>query len=293
MQETKVKDLLREVKKLEIKGRKMSEQFFSGDYKSAFRGSGLSFAEVRPYQYGDEVRNIDWNVTARTGEPHIKVFEEERESSVLLIVDNSASMHFGSKGLNKRKLALELLATIGYSAIAANDKAGLLLFDADNYTLIPPAKGKNQLLRILSTSVKQNEPKKGTTDVSAVLKYLLKTRTRADNCFLISDYMTTDFSKELKQVALKYDITGIWIEDSAEREFPVKGFFQMIDPETGQYFNLDNNFFKNRSKWKTDFDRRWLATKSKFQKAGAQLIKLEVGKPFSPTLKQYFKSRIQ
>nr|MBS0038006.1 DUF58 domain-containing protein [Saprospiraceae bacterium] len=291
MEQGEVKDLLKKVRKLEIKVRRISEQHFIGDYKSAFKGSGLSFAEVRPYQYGDEVRNIDWNVTARTGSAYVKMFEEEREASVLLILDNSASMFFGSQNSAKRELATELAAVLAFSAVSSNDKIGLLMFDTNDITFIPPKKGRNQLLHILSAMMKADQPRMGQTDLGGILTYLMETKTKSNICFLISDFQSFDFSVQLKPVALKYDLVGIWVEDPAEKKFPVKGLVQLSDLETGYRTFYGNLFSKNKATLELEQKKHWEETKDLFHSSGADFLRFEVGKPYVPALQNYFKRR--
>jgi uncharacterized protein (DUF58 family) len=285
--------LLATVRKLEIKARRISHQHFIGDYRSAFRGSGLSFAEVRPYQYGDEVRNIDWNVTARTGQAHVKIFEEERESTVVLVFDNSASMFYGGKKASKRQLAMEVTAVLAFSALTSNDKVGLLLLNPDDITFIPPGKGNNQLTHILSTLVKGGEPGSGETQIGDALEYLIRRNLSAESCFIISDFQSTDFSDALKRAAIKYDLTGIVIEDSSEKRFPIKGFIQLSDLETGASNFLNQLSFASQGQLNKIADQRFEQYKSLFQKTGSDLLRLETGQPYIPILKTFFKKRVR
>ncbi|TVQ46278.1 MAG: DUF58 domain-containing protein [Saprospirales bacterium] len=288
-----VSRLLAAVRRLEIKSRRISHQHFIGDYSSAFRGSGLSFAEVRPYQYGDEVRNIDWNVTARTGQAYVKIFEEEREASLVLVFDNSASMFFGKDGAAKRDIALEICAIIVFSALAANDKVGLLLLQADDITFIPPGKGKNQLTHVLSTLVKAHQPKIGETRIGDALEYLLRRKVRAESCFVISDFQSKDFSDALKKTAIKYDLTGILIEDLAENKFPIDGLIQLSDLETGAPMLLNQLFSGNRERNENIGDRRFEKNKAIFQQSGSDLLRISTNEPYIPVLKAFFKRRVK
>jgi uncharacterized protein (DUF58 family) len=292
MSHSKEKELLKKVRRLEIKARRMSEQQLIGDYKSAFKGSGLSFAEVRPYQYGDEVRNIDWKVTARAGQPYVKMFEEERESSVLIILDNSASMFYGSQNSSKRELAVEIAAVLAYSAISSNDRVGLLLFDTEDKVFIPPKKGRNHLLNILSQLVRNEEVKGGETKLGSVFRYLMETQSTFNNCFLISDFQSADFSTEIKPVALKFDLVGLWIEDPSEVDFPLKGWIEMRDMESGKSTVFYNESSSGAVKQRRDFQlNHWRTCKRLFRSAGADLLKLQVGKAYIPPILKFFKSR--
>ncbi|TVR82884.1 MAG: DUF58 domain-containing protein [Saprospirales bacterium] len=285
------KELLREVRKLEIRARRISEQHFSGDYRSAFRGSGLSFSEVRPYQYGDEVRNIDWNVTARTGEAHVKIFEEERESSVLLIVDNTASMFFGGKNSSKREKAIELAATIAYSAFASNDRIGLFLFDASGHQLVPPGKGKTRLFKILKTLIENDRILKGSTDLQTSVSELVSMNIRSNICFFISDFQSENYHRLIKLLSLKYDLTGLYIEDAFEREAQVPFFLNAIDVESDNSYTLP--FFSSmaRNKWRTAAEERWKRNRDLFRSAGAEVLYIDTAKSFVPILLNYFKMR--
>ena len=285
--------LLAIVRRLEIKARRISHQHFIGDYSSAFRGSGLSFAEVRPYQYGDEVRNIDWNVTARTGQAHVKIFEEEREASLVMIFDNSASMFFGKDGAAKRDVALEICAIIVFSALAANDKVGLLLLEANDITFIPPGKGKNQLTHVLSTLVKAHQPKIGETRIGDALEYLLRRKVSAESCFVISDFQSKDYSDTLKRAAIKYDLTGILIEDPAEQKFPIDGLIQLSGLETGAPMLLNQLFSGNKAKNESIGNQRYEKNKAIFQKSGSELLRIATNEPYIPILKAFFKRRVK
>ena len=288
-----IKQLLSAARKLEIKARRLCVQHFIGDFRSAFRGSGLSFAEVRPYQYGDEVRNIDWNVTARTGQAHVKIFEEERESSMVIVFDNSASMFYGNRNSSKKELAMEIAAVIAFSAITANDRIGLLVFDSDNIQFIPPSKGKNQLTHILSTLIKANKPAKGKTRISDALEYLLKRKVSAENCFIISDFQSEDFSDALKTASIKYDLTGIMVEETSEMIFPIKGYIQFEDLETGEHRFLNQLFSSGQKQFAEAANQRYGECKVLFQRTGSELLKLETGKPYIPILKSFFKKRMK
>jgi uncharacterized protein (DUF58 family) len=290
MSKERTKEILREVRRIEIKARRISDQYFTGEYQSAFRGSGLSFAEVRPYQYGDEVRSIDWNVTARTGEPYIKVFEEERESSVLLVFDNSASMFFGSGDKDKRLFAVEMAATIAYSAIAVNDKVGLLIFDANGHKLVPPARGRSQLFRLVSALVEAGQPVPGRTPLAEVLKNLMNMRIQSNVCFIISDFQTDDYRKPVKSMALKYDLTGMYIEDPAEVFFPVFGRFFARDLETGREFILNRT--SGVEPGAVNVEDSYSRHAAVFRSSGAELLRFNTQQSFVPVLMEFFKRRV-
>lgn len=291
MTEKDPKELLREVRKLEIKARRISEQHFSGDYRSAFRGSGLSFSEVRPYQYGDEVRNIDWNVTARTGEAHVKIFEEERESSVLIIFDNTASMFFGGKAATKREKAMELAATLAYSAFASNDRLGLFLFDATGYQLVPPGKGKTRLFKILKTLIENDQINKGTANLEASVGELIGMNIHSNICFFISDFQSEMHDSLVKLLSLKYDLTGLYLEDAFEREAVFPFYLNAVDVESESEISLSFFHKKGREKWALDAEERWKKNRDLFRSVGADLLHIDTAKSFVPILLNYFKRR--
>ena len=227
------KELLKKVRKIEIKTRRLSDHVFGGEYHSTFKGRGMTFSEVRQYQYGDDVRNIDWNVTARYNQPHIKVFEEERELTLMLMADISGSEFFGTHAQFKNQIITEIIATLAFSAMQNNDKVGILLFTDQIELFVPPKKGKSHVLRIIRELL-EFKPSSKKTDLSQALKYLSNVIKKKAIVFVLSDFMTQGYKDTLKIVARKHDVTGIRVFDRREQTLPNLGMVQMLDQETGE-----------------------------------------------------------
>ena len=227
-------DIFKKVKKIEIKTRGLSNHIFSGQYHSAFKGRGMTFSEVREYEYGDDIRNIDWNVTARFNRPFVKIFEEEREMTVMLLIDVSGSNDFGSRQQSKRDLTAELAAVLAFSAIQNNDKVGVIFFSSKIEKFIPPKKGSTHILRIIREIV-DFKPEETGTDLAEGLRFLTSAIKRRTTAFLISDFMTgNDFEKELRIAANKHDLVALRITDRREMEIPKVGLVKFRDAETGK-----------------------------------------------------------
>ena len=209
------KELLKKVRKIEIKTRKLSDNIFGGEYHSTFKGRGMTFSEVRPYQFGDDIRNIDWNVTARYNEPFVKVFEEERELTLMLMIDVSGSELFGTEQQFKSELITEIAATLAFSALQNNDKTGLILFSDQVELYIPPKKGKSHVLRIIRELI-EFQPKSLKTNISEALQFLSRVSKKKAIVFMLSDFMDTGYEKPIQIAAKKHDITGIRIYDKKE-----------------------------------------------------------------------------
>lgn len=231
-------ELLRQVRLLEINTRQKTKDIFSGGYHSNFKGMGITFSEVRPYQYGDDIRSIDWNVTAKTGAPHIKIFEEERELSVLLVVDISQSTLFGAHGKTVSRQITELCASLAVTAERNGDKVGLMLFSSDNESFIPPKKGRGQLLKILRELVLL-DAKSQQTNIEQSLKFLRRVLKRHHLIFVISDFLDTGYTKELTLLSRKHEVIGIRIWDHFYDNLPNVGLVQAKDPETGEDVLVD------------------------------------------------------
>ena len=227
------KDLIKKVRKIEIKTRRLSDHIFSGEYHTSFKGRGMTFSEVRQYQFGDDIRAIDWNVTARYNEPYVKVFEEERELTMMLMVDISGSESFGTKNQPKSEIVTEIAATMAFSATQNNDKIGLILFTDQIELYIPPKKGKSHVLRIIRELI-EFHPKSNKTDVAQALKFLSGTQKKKAIVFLISDFMSDEYENTLKIASKKHDITGIRVFDIREEKLPNLGMVPMLDAETGE-----------------------------------------------------------
>src|SRR5690554_6125797 len=222
------KELLKKVRKIEIKTRRLSDNVFGGEYHSTFKGRGMMFSEVRGYQFGDDVRNIDWNVTARYNEPFVKVFEEERELTLMLVVDISGSEFFGTQEQFKNEVVTEIAATLAFSAMQNNDKTGLILFSDEIELYIPPKKGKSHVLRIIRELL-EFKPKSNKTDIANALKFLSNVMKKKTIVFVLSDFIADNYQDTLKIAAKKHDVTGVRIYDQAEEKIPNLGMVQMQD----------------------------------------------------------------
>jgi uncharacterized protein (DUF58 family) len=246
------RELLKKVKRIEISTRNVVNEVFSGEYHSVFKGRGMEFSEVREYQPGDDVRTIDWNVSARMGHPFVKVFEEERELTVMLLVDVSSSGNFGTTEQLKREIAAELSAVLAFSAIKNNDKVGLIIFSDKIEKFIPPRKGKKHVLRVIR-EILFYKPQEATTDLNTALEYLSRVIKRRSTVFLISDFLSENYEKSLQVANKKHDIIAISITDPREVSLPDVGFIDLEDAETGESILVDTgsantrNEFYNRS----------------------------------------------
>ncbi len=284
------KDLLKKVRKIEIKTRRLSDHIFSGEYHTSFKGRGMTFSEVRQYQYGDDIRAIDWNVTARYNEPYVKVFEEERELTMLLMVDVSGSESFGSKNQFKKDIVTEIAATLAFSATQNNDKIGLILFSDEIELYIPPKKGRSHVLRIIRELI-EFEPKSKQTDVSQALKFLSGTQKKKAIVFLISDFMTDEYEHTLKIASKKHDITGIRVYDIREEKMPNVGMVSMLDAETGQTVLVDTSSKSVRLHYEKYYQDKVNYFKETFSKSGSGTVNTRVDESYVTKLLGYFKSR--
>jgi uncharacterized protein (DUF58 family) len=245
-------EILKKVRKIEIKTRRLSDHIFSGEYHSHFKGRGMTFSEVRQYQYGDDIRSIDWNVTARYNEPFVKVFEEERELTMLLMVDVSGSEYFGTQKQFKRDTLTEIAATLAFSAIQNNDKVGLILFTDGIELYIPPKKGRSHVLRIIRELI-EFEPKSKRTNITQALEFLSGVMKKKAIVFMLSDFMDTNYDHALKIVGKKHDLTGIRIYDKHDGEIPNLGLVPMLDSETGKTHLINTASKTVRNKYKAYF----------------------------------------
>jgi len=284
------KEILKKVRKIEVKTKRLTDHIFGGEYHSSFKGRGMTFSEVRPYTYGDDVRNIDWNVTARYRTPFIKIFEEERELTMMLVVDISGSGNFGTKQQLKREMITEMVATLAFSAIQNNDKVGLILFTDEIELFIPPAKGRKHVLRIIRELI-DFKPKKTQTNINQVLKFTYNVLKKKAIVFLISDFIDNDYEKTLKIVGRKHDLTGIMIYDPVEKEMPDLGLIAVNDLETGKTNYVDTSNSKIRRIHNANFLKRHDYFKKSFQKAGSGVIWVSTTGSYIKKLLQYFKAR--
>ncbi|HEU0137318.1 MAG TPA: DUF58 domain-containing protein [Flavobacterium sp.] len=284
------KELLKKVRKIEIKTRRLSDHIFSGEYHTSFKGRGMTFSEVRQYQFGDDVRAIDWNVTARYNEPYIKVFEEERELTMMLMVDISGSESFGSKNQLKEDIVTEIAATMAFSATQNNDKIGLILFSDQIELYIPPKKGKSHVLRIIRELIEFN-PKSRKTNIAQALRFLSGVMKKKAIVFLISDFMDEGYEQTLKIASKKHDITGIRVYDIREEKMPNLGMVPMQDAETGEMQLINTGSKSVRMEYEKFYHDKIKYYKETFSKCGSGTVNTRVDESYVTKLLGYFKSR--
>lgn len=283
-------ELLKKVRRIEIKTKGISKHLLSGEYHSAFKGKGMSFSEVRAYQFGDDVRNIDWNVTARTNDPFVKVFEEERELTVMLMIDISASSFFGSGAQNKRALITELAAVLSFSAIQNNDKVGVIFFSSQIERFIPPKKGKQHILMIIRELLNIQPVHKGT-NIAVALEYFNNLVKKRSISFLISDFIAEPFETPLRIAKKRHDVIGIHVYDKLEEKIPAVGLLPIRDPESGKKVWIDTNDKAFSQKYQTLFKDRIEQTRQSFTKIGASWIDVQTEESYIKTLLEFFKKR--
>ena len=284
------KELLKKVRKIEIKTKRLSDHIFGGEYQSTFKGRGMAFSEVRQYQFGDDVRAIDWNVTARYNDTFIKVFEEERELTMMLIIDISGSNFFGSDSLFKNEYVTELAATLAFSATKNNDKVGLILFTDNVELYIPPKKGKSHVLRIIRELLEfKSESKK--TDINIPLKFVSNILKNRSIAFIISDFISKDYSNSLKIFSSKHDVTGIRIYDKTEEIIPNLGVIDITDNETGTKLTVNTGSKNVRKKYSEYYNSKRNEFIDFFKKSGSGIIECNTQDDYQKKLLKYFKSR--
>lgn len=284
------KELLKKVRKIEIKTRRLSDHVFGGEYHSTFKGRGMTFSEVRKYQFGDDVRAIDWNVTARYNEPFVKVFEEERELTMMLLVDISGSQFFGTQTSIKKDRITEIAATLAFSATQNNDKIGLILFTDEIELYIPPKKGRSHVLRIIRELL-EFQPKSKKTDLGKAIKFLSNVMKKKAITFMLSDFMFDDYAQELKIASQRHDITGIRVFDIREKEMPNVGMVQMKDQETGESLWVNTSSKKTRNRYEINFKKQSEYFKKSFSASGAGSLTTRVDENYVTQLLTYFKAR--
>ncbi len=284
------KELLKKVRKIEIKTKRLSNHIFGGEYHSTFKGRGMTFSEVRQYQYGDDIRAIDWNVTARYNEPYIKVFEEERELTMMLMVDISGSEFFGTSTQFKKDTVTEIAATLAFSATQNNDKVGLILFSDDVELYIPPKKGKSHVLRIIRELI-EFEPKSKQTNIDEALKFLSGVLKKRAIVFILSDFMDDNYEHSLKIAGSKHDITGVKVYDKHDEEIPNLGMVPMLDSETGEINIINTSSKKVRTNYRTNALRLNDYYKTSFKRSGCGSVNTRVDESYVKKLLNYFKSK--
>ena len=282
--------LLKKVKKIEIKSKGLSNHIFAGEYHTAFKGTGMAFSEVREYQSGDDIRSIDWNVTARYNTPFVKIFEEEREMTVMLLIDVSASGDFGTNKQYKKDLATEIAAVLAFSAIKNNDKVGVIFFSDRIEKFIIPKKGKSHILRIIREIVSLNPDSKGT-DVSMALEYFNSVIKKRSICFLLSDFTSAPFSKPLKIASKKHDIVGVRIHDKRESEMPNIGLVPMQDMETDKLVYVDTSDKEIRFNYSKTRSQKIKELNKIFETNGVDLVQISTGEDYVKPLVNFFKRR--
>jgi len=284
-------ELLKKVRKVEIKTRGLSNHVFAGEYHSAFKGRGMAFSEVREYQYGDDVRNIDWNVTARFNHPYIKVFEEERELTVMLLIDLSDSKEFGTKIRLKRETITELSAVLSFSAIQNNDKIGVIFFSNKIEKFIPPKKGKKHILRIIRELIDLRPENRGT-DISEALQYLTNIQKKRATVFIISDFIDDKFSEDALKIAKhKHDVIALQVFDKRDIELPDIGLVKLRDAETNTNMWIDTSSKKIRNKYKQTWIEADKKIKQIFRKTGVDFAEIRTDVDYVKPLLKLFKQR--
>lgn len=283
-------ELLKKVRLIEIKSKGLSDQVFSGEYHSAFKGRGMAFSEVREYTPGDDIRSIDWNVTARFSHPYVKVMEEERELTVMLLIDISGSEWFGTKVQSKRDLITEIAAVLAFSALKNNDKIGAILFTDKIEKFIPPKKGKSHILQIIS-AILEGEVTSSGTDISNALFYFTNVIKKRSICFVISDFYDFNFEDKLKLAKRKHDVVALNIHDEREFDLPQVGLIRLKDSETGEMKWINTGSNKERTNYKTNTLRFQDRIKNMFIRTGVDYTTIHTGQSYVQPLMNLFKKR--
>lgn len=290
MAETKTSELLKKVRTIEIKTRGLTRQIFAGEYHSAFKGRGVTFSEVREYQYGDDTRSIDWNVTARFNNPYVKIFEEERELTVMLLVDVSGSRNFGSAAAMKKNVITEVAAVVSFSAIFNNDKIGVIFFSDHVEKFIPPKKGRKHILHIIRELI-EFTPQSQQTDLNESLKYLTNIIKKRCTAFVISDFICPDFDKSLQIAARKHDMVALKVYDEREKQIPSIGLAKFRDPESGRTLWIDTSQKKVRENYKRRWENREDALAQRFSRYGVDFTRISTSEDYVVPLIKLFKKR--
>jgi uncharacterized protein (DUF58 family) len=285
-------DLLKKVRQIEIKTRGLSRNIFAGEYHSAFKGRGMAFSEVREYQFGDDIRNIDWNVTARYNHPYVKIFEEERELTVMLLIDVSGSRDFGSVQNTKKNIITEIAAVLSFSAIQNNDKIGVIFFSDKIEKFIPPKKGKSHILRIIRELI-DFEPEEKGTNITETVRYLTNAIKKRCTAFVISDFI--DNSKDLEMALSiannKHDVVALKIYDKREQELPPIGMIKLKDAETGNYVVIDSSSRRTRNIYSDWWKNHMAKLDNMFKKCGVDYATIDTEEDYVKSLMTLFKKR--
>ena len=284
-------EIIKKVRKIEIKTRGLSSNIFAGQYHSAFKGRGMAFSEVREYQFGDDVRDIDWNVTARFHRPYVKVFEEERELTVMLLIDVSGSLDFGTQKQMKRDMVTEIAATIAFSAIQNNDKIGVVFFSDKIEKYIPPKKGRKHILYIIRELL-DFQPESKRTDVKQAVEFLSSVQTRRTTAFILSDfYVRNDFLQSLQICNRKHDIVAIQVYDQRAKELPDVGLMKVVDAETGFEQYIDTSSKRLRQAYQRYWMNRQAELQDTFNKSNVDNVSIATNEDFVKSLLMLFKQR--
>ena len=286
------REVLRQVRRIEISTRGLVNDVFSGEYHSVFKGRGMNFAEVREYQYGDDIRSIDWNVTARCGSPFVKVFEEERELTVMLVVDVSASGDFGTRERLKGEVAVEICALLAFSAIKNNDKVGLVIFSDHVEKFVPPRKGRRHVLRVLRELL-YHQPQGRGTDIAAALEYLTHIQRKRAVTFLVSDFRDEGFDKALAVAGRRHDLIAVRIGDARERHLPPLGLIRLEDPETGEQVVVNTSSARFRASFRDVSERRRDELDRVLRRSKVDVIDIDTGEPYVKPLMRFFQERMR
>jgi len=284
-------EILKRVRRIEIKTKGLSNHIFAGEYHSAFKGRGMSFSEVREYQHGDDVKTIDWNVTARMRTPYVKVFEEERELILMLVVDISGSSLFGTQERLKREMITEISATLSFAAATNNDKVGVIFFSDKVEKFIPPKKGRSHILRIIRELIALEPNEEGGTNLAAALEYLNQVQKKKAITFVVSDFISDGYEKPLQLAARRHDLVGIQVYDKHDRELPDAGLIQVMDSETKQTAWLDSSDKSVRANYVHRFDQHKKYCQQAFVKSGASLLSIRTNEDYVKALQGFFKAR--
>ena len=283
-------ELIKKVRKIEIKTRGLSRNIFAGEYHTAFKGRGMAFSEVREYQYGDDIRSIDWNVTARFNHPYVKIYEEERELTVMLLIDISGSRNFGSVSSLKRSIITEIAAVLSFSAIQNNDKIGVILFSDRVEKFIPPKKGRQHILRIIRELL-YFQPESNLTDISESLRYLTNAIRKRSIAFIISDFIDEGYDEALRIANRKHDVVALQIFDIRETELPPAGFIRIRDAETGRKIWVDTGSSKLRNEYASRWDQEQQKLATLLTRSGVDWVKIRTDEDYVRPLIRLFKSR--
>ena len=285
-----LKELQHSIRRVEIRSKRMASELFSGEYHSSFKGKGIEFSNVREYQYGDDVRSIDWNTSARKHELYVKIFTEERERSLLLVVDASASMLFGSREHRKKDLALEVSAVLAFSALQNNDKVGLLVFTDRVETYIPPRKGRHHVLIILE-KLFQIKPQSRTTNINAALSFIRYTRRRQEIIFLLTDLVDSDYEKGMKLLNTRHDFILVHISDPLDKALPLSGLLDLEDPETGLRFTVDAASRHEIARYRHEQSRQHEELRLRLRRMRIDSVFLDTDRSFIGDLNSFFRYR--